>query len=96
MSTGLSLLRAYDSDDTSGSDSESTNPSTSAAAEKRSTSSKDEGKKQEEEFKFAKIDPSLSLVSSITVDAAPVVEYSVLALSFASLFLRLQILFDYF
>lgn len=86
MSTGLSLLRAYDSDETSGSDSESTNPSTSAAADKRSTSSKDESKKQEsEEFKFAKIDPSLSLVSSITIDAAPVVEYSVLAISFVSL-----------
>lgn len=72
MSTaGLSFLQAYDSDssnDDSTTNADTSAPSTSAAAASASASA---------EFRFEKIDPSLSLVSSISIDPAPVVAYSV-------------------
>ena len=65
MADGLtSLLHAYDSDDQSASSNENTSSQS----------------KEEEEFKMKPIDPSLSLVSSITIEAAPLVLYSVSSL----------------
>ena len=65
MADGLtSLLQAYDSD----------------KEDDQSASSNENASKEEEELKMKPIDPSLSLVSSITIEAAPLVLYSVSSL----------------
>ena len=69
MADGLtSLLQAYDSD----------KEDDQSASSNENTSSQS---KEEEEFKMKPIDPSLSLVSSITIEAAPLVLYSVSSLT---------------
>jgi hypothetical protein len=61
MATSLKLLKAYGSDSDNESSSESTNED-----------------KDETVVDFSRpIDPSLSLISSIKIDAAPLVLYSV-------------------
>lgn len=79
MSTGLSFLQAYDSDDSSNDDAKTTADETSTKASTSAAANADS--QSTEEFKFEKIDPSLSLVSSIKVESAPLVAYSVRILS---------------
>ena len=68
MSASLNLLQAYGNESDSDDECKKTESS-----KKQQETKPDDG----QEFKFAKIEPSLSIKSSITVDLAPYVPYSV-------------------
>lgn len=77
MSTSLNLLKAYDSDAESDTNDHETNTNESSTNSDAAPAAASSSSDKHEEFKFTKIDPSLSLVSSITVDAAPLIPYTV-------------------